>query len=316
MQSSDEFLAGTWDDYIGQDELKRTLDIHIRASVAAGRRMPHTLLAASPGYGKTALANIIADESDSELATFIMGKSFKMTTIISLMRSWLGGTLFLDEIHRASQSQQEDLLSLLQDGYMQTRSGEIVPCQHVTVIAATTEPDKLIAPLYDRFELKPVFKPYSAIEMAKIVQGMGSKVEIDFSEETAIKLGRAAAGTPRVARSLVIAARSLGDTAETVTVDDILRLAGVDPDGMNEHHIAYMNALAKLGGIAGQEKLLNMLRIAKPTLMEIERLLVERGYIAFGRDGRELLGAGFRKIRPEQQQTKEAAKPVHRKLSM
>ncbi len=294
METTDQFRASSWDEYIGQDELKRTLRIHIEASLNDDRRMLHTLLVTEPGFGKTTLANIIAAESDTEIMALTMPVA--TPTLIARLRAWNGGTLFLDELHRASRAQQEDLLPALNEGYLQTAHGGKVRIPHVTIVGATTEPDKIIAPLADRFELTPEFAPYSDDELMVIVQGMGYKVDIEFTPETAKRLGRAAGGVPRIAGKLVLAARALADTDNKVTVEEILRLAGYDEDGLDHRHIKYLNALMKLGGVAGENRIANHIRLPKSTILNLERLLVDRGFIHLGPKGRELRGPGYDKV--------------------
>lgn len=310
MENTDQFRASSWDEYIGQEELKRTLRINIDAAVATNRRMLHTLLATDPGFGKTTLANIIAEESYTELMSLTMPMSIE--TIIARLRSWNGGTLFLDEIHRATKAQQEDLLPALSEGYLQTKYGERVPIPFVTIVGATTEPDKIIPPLFDRFELTPGFVPYTDTELQLIVQGMGSKIDIEFTDETAIRLGRASGGVPRAASKIVLAARTLADTGNPVTVEEILRLAGRDEDGLDHRHIEYLQALKKYGGVAGLEKIQNLIRLPRPTLMNLERLLIQRELITHGTKGRELLPAGYDKLRdPIEARQLEKKKPKH-----
>ena len=47
--SYDDFETWTWDDYIGQREMRRTLSPHIEAAIKNRRRVPHTLLAVGHG---------------------------------------------------------------------------------------------------------------------------------------------------------------------------------------------------------------------------------------------------------------------------
>lgn len=285
-----------WDEWVGQEQIKNTLTVRMDAALAKDRMLPHVLLAAPPGYGKTSLAGIIVSYMSEPCRELVM--PIKGRALVGLLLSWrAGGVLFLDEIHRAKASQQEDLLSLLSDGFITTPEGRRIEHQMLTVIGATTEPEKLIAPLRDRFPIKPHYVPYTEAEMRQIVIGMGEKVNIEFSETTADVLGRAAGTTPRYAQAIVLAARDLADSDLPVNVPDILALAGVDEDGLSHEHTAYLNALHRLGGQAGEGKLRNFLRMHPSLLNDIERLLVERDMICFTGAGRELLPAGYSKIK-------------------
>ena len=48
--------------YIGQEQLKKNLEIAIQAARARGEALDHVLLHGFPGLGKTTLAYIIANE--------------------------------------------------------------------------------------------------------------------------------------------------------------------------------------------------------------------------------------------------------------
>lgn len=295
MDYGDQLRPGRWDDFIGQSEIKRTLNIRITAAVNERRMVEHVLLAAPPGYGKTTLAALIAHEMGEMMQTLKMPVKPKVLT--STLMCWPdGGVLFLDEIHAAPKSQQEDLLSLLEDGWLQGTDGRRVEHRYLTIVGATTEPQKLIQPLRDRFPIKPHFVDYTEADMRQIVLGMGERINIEFTTATADALGRAAGTTPRVAKSLVLAARDLADAKEKVTVDSILSLAGFDKDGLSHEHIDYLEALKRLGGTAGVEKLTRMLRMHPSVLGELERLLVIRDMILFTGAGRELTKAGYQRI--------------------
>jgi holliday junction DNA helicase RuvB len=294
-EGGDTLRALSFDEYVGQEPLKRRLAVHIQAAVADQRMLDHVLLAGPPGYGKTSVAQIIARDLGDPFACLTM--PVKPVALASLLRQWGGGILLLDEIHRASASQQEDLLNLLQDGYLQTPSGRRVEVQHLTIIGATTEPDKIIAPLYDRFPIKPTFVDYSDDEMADIVMGMADKVGLELDPAYALALGQASGGIPRNARQLVLATRDLYiSTGRDPIIADVLELCGTESDGLSAGHVEYLRHLADLGGHAGLQILATMLRLHPSIVCELERLLVKRQLVMYSSVGRELTELGFRRV--------------------
>ena len=88
-------------DYVGQEKIKRHLDIFIQAAKKRKESIDHVLLYGPAGLGKTTLAHIIAKE---------MGVSIKVTSGPAIEKvgdlgSILtnlddGDVLFIDEIHR------------------------------------------------------------------------------------------------------------------------------------------------------------------------------------------------------------------------
>ncbi len=56
-----------FEDYIGQDKIKRNLEIFIEAARARGDALDHVLFYGPPGLGKTTLANILASEMKANI---------------------------------------------------------------------------------------------------------------------------------------------------------------------------------------------------------------------------------------------------------
>jgi holliday junction DNA helicase RuvB len=293
----DELRPTTWSEYVGQHELKRKLSIHINAAKQAARMPEHILLCAGPGYGKTSIAQIIAAELNENLEMVTMPVT---TSALAAIVRTFEGVLLLDEIHRASPKQQEDLLPLLEFGYVQTPGYKRIEAGDLTIIGATTEEDKLIEPLLDRFSIKPSYAEYTDDEMAIILTGMCDKVDIDISDEMARALAPAAAGSPRRCRQFALALRDLADSgyAPEPSTQQVLDLCGVAFDGLSDAHIRYMETLAALGGAKGLQVLCSLLRQNQHTVMNLERDLLKRGLLQI--EGcRELTRAGFNRLKDQ-----------------
>lgn len=291
----DTLRPTSWDEYIGQEDLKRKLSIHIEAAKRSVRMPEHMLLMAGPGYGKTSLVDIIANELSEPLEVVTM--PITTSALIAIVRSF-EGILFLDEIHRASKSQLEDLLPLLEFGKVQTPGFRQVEAGNLTVIGATTEPHLVIAPLKDRFPIIPHFAEYSEAEMSQILRGMCAKMHIDICEETARPLAQAAMGTPRRCRQFALALRDLRDSglSSSPSAEDVLDLCGVEHDGLSMDHMRYMETLASLGGAKGLRVIASLMRYNEAAILDLERTLMERGLVQIG-SMRELTRLGYERLK-------------------
>jgi len=119
------------EDVVGQAHLLG--DGHILARAIRADRIPSMILWGPPGTGKTTLAHVIANETDSVFVPFsaVLGGVPELRKIIATakeQRSYYGKKtiLFVDEIHRFNKAQQDALLPHVENGT-------------VTLIGATTE---------------------------------------------------------------------------------------------------------------------------------------------------------------------------------
>ena len=119
------------EDVVGQAHLLG--DGHILARAIRADRIPSMILWGPPGTGKTTLAHVIANETDSIFVPFsaVLGGVPELRKVIAKakeQKSYYGKKtiLFVDEIHRFNKAQQDALLPHVENGT-------------VTLIGATTE---------------------------------------------------------------------------------------------------------------------------------------------------------------------------------
>lgn len=296
----DQFRLDDMSEFVGQKRLVTTLRIHLEAARIDNKEyLDPVLLHGVPGSGKTTLAHLIATELGVDLIKLIMPATEK--ALHSAITSG-PGVLLLDELHSADKRQQESLFPLLEFGYIQTKSGYRVQADGVTIVGASTERQKILKPLYDRFKIKPEFDPYTDEEMGRIVASMARKVEVELTDGECRALGRACSGVPRNASRLVIGARALALAAgERPSVSDVLRFCDVDADGLERLHYRYLETLAKFGGTKGLRPMATVLRLNESVVMDLEALLFAKDMIQYGNTGRELTSTGYAKIKKGKQ---------------
>lgn len=301
----DDLRVKTWGEFIGQERLKDHLETHIQEATENERPLDHVLLCTEPGFGKTTLAAIIADRLGDPFHSFVA--PVKRNALSRFFKQWEGGVVLFDEIHRFRPAEQEDLLTLLEDGVFQLGDGIPIEVKFTTIIGATTEPHKLIDPLFDRFMIRPKFDEYSEDELGQIIRQMAASYGLEMFDGEIEALARATGGVPRNAKRFVKGVKALLSRFGDWDVDRLLDLTNMDPDGLSEDQLDYMRVLLDVGGVAGMKTLSAMLRLSASILQKQERLLVKRGFLAYGPKGRELTAAGYQKIRPSTTETRKRA---------
>jgi|GEM_PF-1511237 len=219
---------------IGQEHVKKALEVAVEASFAENKRLDDVLLCGPPGLGKTGLVTVLQHELGLPSMTTVLAQSISNTAELnSVLLSATEGLLLLDEIHLLSPNAQHLLLKVLDTRTIDINTGKTVtsiPVAPFTLCGCTTDPDGVIGPLIDRFRIVLHLDYYSHEELAQVVRQrlgvMGWKYEPELPQEIA----RRARQTPRIALRLLASCRrwQVAEGGDVLTVDHLRRACEVE----------------------------------------------------------------------------------------
>jgi putative ATPase len=230
------------DEVVGQDHLLQPGSPLRR--LVEGSGVASVILYGPPGSGKTTLAALISQATGRRfeaLSALSAGVKEVRAVIDVARRAAAHGeqtVLFIDEVHRFSKTQQDALLSAVEN-------------RVVLLVAATTENPSfsVVAPLLSR-SLILQLQPLSADAVRTVVQravddprGLGGKVEV--APDAVDLLVRLGAGDARRALTALEVAAEAGEQVTVEAIEQSLDKAAVRYDRDGDQHYDVISAFIK-----------------------------------------------------------------------
>src|SRR3989344_1370431 len=302
----------SWDEYIGQENIKQNL--HILISAAKERRSPpeHLLFYGPPGLGKTTLAHLIARELGGHLR-HTSGPAIERVGDLAALLTNLGpgDILFIDEIHRLSRTIEEVLYPAMESGVLNIIIGKgpsartiELPLPPFTLVAATTRVADLSAPLRSRFSGGTFrLEFYSEEDIAQIVERSAKILGVEVDKGGIMEIAKRSRSTPRVANYLLKRARDYAQLKRAplsaALVSDSLGMLEVDALGLTPLDRTLLTVLIERfgGGPAGVNALAAALAEEPATVSEVhEPFLLQLGLIERTQRGRVATAAAYKHL--------------------
>ncbi|MEK7566670.1 MAG: Holliday junction branch migration DNA helicase RuvB [Patescibacteria group bacterium] len=252
-----------WDEYVGQEPIKKNLKILMQAARERSEALEHVLLHGPAGLGKTSLAHLIAREMSSQMKITSGPAIERVGDLASILTNLTSGDiLFIDEVHRLNKTIEEVLYPAMESRTLDIIIGKGPGARSIqlelppfTLIAATTRMALLSNPLRSRFS-GGTFKLdyYTTEELVRIINRSSDILKTTVNPGAAELIAARSRFTPRIANRLLKRSR---DYAQVHKIPEInqdvviktLELLGVDSEGLEETDRQLLRVLInKFGG--------------------------------------------------------------------
>lgn len=201
----------TWQDYVGQDKIKKNLKIIIEAAKKRGQPIDHLLFYGGSGLGKTTIAYLIAQQMETDIKVVngpAIEKAGDLAAILTNLSE--GDVLFIDECHRINKICEEYLYPAMEDFKLNIIMGRGPMARTLelkvppfTLIGATTRMALLSSPLRNRFGATFQLNFYKNSDIEKIIERSSQILKIETDAEAIKAIAQCSRFTPRVANRLL-----------------------------------------------------------------------------------------------------------------
>lgn len=289
-------------DYIGQNQIKDALVVFIKAAKMRNEPLEHILFHGPPGLGKTTLAFILANETESNIKITSGPAIERAGDLVSILTNLEDGDiLFIDEIHRLNKIVEEVLYPAMEDYAVDLVIGKgpsaktlRVDLPKFTLIGATTRMSMISSPMRDRFGIVQSMDFYNEDEIAEILIRAAKILDVEADSYSISEIAKRSRKTPRIANRLLKRVRDFATVYNQGKVDrgvikESFDKLDIDETGLDATDKKYLKTLINKfdGGPVGVDTLCAASSIERSTIEDvIEPYLLQIGFVKRTAKGR------------------------------
>ncbi len=302
----------TWEDYIGQDKIKKNLRVILDAARMRSESCDHLLFYGQAGLGKTTLAHLVAKEMGANLKITsgpTIEKMGDLAAILSNLES--GDVLFIDEAHRLNHQIEEVLYPAMESRKLHLLIGKgpgartfTLDLPPFTLIAATTRANLLSGPLRSRFGASFKLDYYTVPDIEAILERSAKLLGVTAEPAALAAIAKASRFTPRTANRLLKRARDYSEVnfLKVITEDaakKALEMLEIDHLGLEPTDRQLLTIIIEKfkGGPVGIQTLAAALNDDRGIIEEVyEPYLMSIGLLNRTPAGRKVTAEGYKHL--------------------
>ena len=296
-------------EFLGQKAMKENLSIFITAAKERGDSLDHLFLIGPAGLGKTTMAQVVANELESNFIQTTAPALDKPKDLVGFLTNLKkGDVFFIDEIHSLKPAIEELLYIAMEDYGIDWVVGQgpmartiRIAIKPFTLVGATTKAGVVSSPLISRFGITCRFSFYEQEDLESIVRRSANLLNVKIDNDAASLLAKSSRGTPRVVNQLLKRMRDYAQHAgsKSITVDVVktgLSRLEIDELGLEKQDREILNIIIERykGGPVGAETLAISIGESVETLEDYyEPFLIQAGLIQRTARGRVVTSLAY-----------------------
>lgn len=288
-----------FENYIGQDHIKKILSGLITYHKTAEEPLQNMLITGNSGLGKTHLSNEIAKAMGTNFIALLATTATQKDLVKAVCSLKDKDILFIDEIHALDKKVVEMLFPIMAEGILYAEyqgTMQRFKVSKFTIIGATDRPGLLNPALLNRFQLSLNLKPYTINEFSQLIR-LHMK-GFDVSDDMCIKISALCKDVPRIliniVNSIKIYLKSIGKTKlEEQDLAMVREFLGVNELGLDTTDLIMLKYLFN-NAFASLQTLASVCGCLTTNIENLhEPYLIKLGFVTKDMRGRRLTQAGW-----------------------